>query len=99
MSVAIAVSTTLSSCRSASVIYGEGEAQVRALIEVDLSIAPGESVALQGPSGSGKTTLLHLLGGLLVPSAGEVLWKGEAPPKVALVGFGSGVTAGATYCW
>jgi ABC-type lipoprotein export system ATPase subunit len=47
------------------------------LVEVDLIIAPGESVALQGPSGSGKTTLLHLLGGLLVPSAGEVLWKGE----------------------
>jgi ABC-type lipoprotein export system ATPase subunit len=77
MSVATAGTTTLSSCRGASVIYGEGEAQVRALIDVDLSIAPGESVALQGPSGSGKTTLLHLLGGLLVPSAGEVLWKGE----------------------
>jgi ABC-type lipoprotein export system ATPase subunit len=78
MSVATASATALSSCRGASVIYGEGEAQVRALVEVDLSIAPGESVALQGPSGSGKTTLLHLLGGLLIPSAGEVLWKGEA---------------------
>jgi ABC-type lipoprotein export system ATPase subunit len=78
MSVATVGARTLSSCRGASVIYGEGEAQVRALVEVDLSIAPGESVALQGPSGSGKTTLLHLLGGLLVPSRGEVLWKGEA---------------------
>src|SRR5260221_13132284 len=77
MSVATASATTLSTCRGASVTYGEGEAQVRALIGVDLSIAPGESVALQGPSGSGKTTLLHLLGGLLVPTAGEVLWKGE----------------------
>jgi lipoprotein-releasing system ATP-binding protein len=46
-------------------------------VEVDLGIAAAESVALQGPSGSGKTTLLHLLGGLLIPTAGEVLWKGE----------------------
>jgi ABC-type lipoprotein export system ATPase subunit len=78
MSVATATGTALSACRRASVVYGRGEAEVRALVEVDLSIAPGESVALQGPSGSGKTTLLHLLGGLLVPTAGEVLWKGEA---------------------
>lgn len=58
-------------------LYRQGEAEVPALLEVDFAIAAGESVALQGPSGSGKTTLLHLLGGLLVPSAGEVLWKGE----------------------
>lgn len=78
MSVATASAVDLSACRDASVIYGRGEAEVRALVAVDLGIAPGESVALQGPSGSGKTTLLHLLGGLLVPTAGEVLWKGEA---------------------
>lgn len=78
MNVAMATDSALSACRRASVIYGEGEAEVRALVEADLGIAPGESVALQGPSGSGKTTLLHLLGGLLVPSAGEVLWKGKA---------------------
>jgi ABC-type lipoprotein export system ATPase subunit len=78
MSVATASAVDLSACRDASVIYGRGEAEVRALVAVDLGIAPGKSVALQGPSGSGKTTLLHLLGGLLVPTAGEVLWKGEA---------------------
>jgi ABC-type lipoprotein export system ATPase subunit len=78
MSVATASAVDLSVCRDASVIYGRGEAEVRALVAVDLGIAQGESVALQGPSGSGKTTLLHLLGGLLVPTAGEVLWKGEA---------------------
>jgi ABC-type lipoprotein export system ATPase subunit len=78
MNVATASAVDLSACRDASVIYGRGEAEVRALVEIDLGIAAGESVALQGPSGSGKTTLLHLLGGLFVPTAGEVLWKGDA---------------------
>jgi ABC-type lipoprotein export system ATPase subunit len=78
MSIATPSATDLSACRGASVVYGRGETEVRALLEVDLTIAAGESVALQGPSGSGKTTLLHLLGGLLVPTAGEVLWKGAA---------------------
>lgn len=77
MRVATATAVELSVCRNASVVYGGGEAEVQALVEVDFAIGAGESVALQGPSGSGKTTLLHLLGGLLVPTAGEVLWKGE----------------------
>jgi ABC-type lipoprotein export system ATPase subunit len=78
MSVATAAAVELSACRGASVVYGRGEAEVRALVGVDLEIGPAEAVALLGPSGSGKTTLLHLLGGLLVPTAGEVLWKGQA---------------------
>jgi lipoprotein-releasing system ATP-binding protein len=77
MSVATAPAVDLSACRDVSVLYRRGEAEVPALLEIDFAVAAGESVALQGPSGSGKTTLLHLLGGLLVPSAGEVLWKGE----------------------
>jgi putative ABC transport system ATP-binding protein len=78
MSVASAAAMQLSACLGVSVTYPRGDTAVHALAEVDVEIAPGESVSLQGPSGSGKTTLLHLLGGLLVPSEGEVLWRGEA---------------------
>jgi putative ABC transport system ATP-binding protein len=44
---------------------------------VSLRLQAGESVALIGPSGSGKTTLLNILGGLLPPHSGRVLFKGE----------------------
>jgi ABC-type lipoprotein export system ATPase subunit len=53
--------------------YGRGEGLVRAVDEVDLDVASGETVAVMGPSGCGKSTLLHLLGGLDRPSGGE-LW-------------------------
>ena len=52
--------------------FGRGEARVRAVDEVDLSVATGETVAIMGPSGCGKSTLLHLLGGLERPSGGEI---------------------------
>jgi ABC-type lipoprotein export system ATPase subunit len=53
--------------------YGKGEGLVRAVDDVDLDVARGETVAVMGPSGCGKSTLLHLLGGLDRPSYGE-LW-------------------------
>ncbi len=56
--------------------YGKGEALVRAVNEVDLDVATGETLAVMGPSGCGKSTLLHLLGGLDRPSAGE-LWLND----------------------
>jgi len=56
--------------------YGKGEALVRAVDEVDLDVATGETLAVMGPSGCGKSTLLHLLGGLDRPSAGE-LWLND----------------------
>ncbi len=53
--------------------FGKGESLVRAVDEVDLQVARGETLAIMGPSGCGKSTLLHLLGGLDRPSGGE-LW-------------------------
>jgi putative ABC transport system ATP-binding protein len=56
--------------------YGRGEGLVRAVDEVDLEVAAGESVVVVGPSGCGKSTLLQLMGGLDVPTSGEV-WLGD----------------------
>ena len=53
--------------------YGSGEGLLRAVDEIDLAVAVGETIAVMGPSGCGKSTLLHLLGGLDRPTAGE-LW-------------------------
>ena len=58
--------------------YGRGGGLVRAVDEVDLDIAAGETVAVMGPSGCGKSTLLHLLGGLDRPTAGEIWLAGQS---------------------
>ncbi len=57
--------------------YGKEAALVRAVDNVDLDVAAGETVAVMGPSGCGKSTLLHLLGGLDRPSAGQIWLAGQ----------------------
>ncbi len=57
--------------------YGVGEATVVALRDVSLIIEEGEFTAFAGSSGSGKTTLLNLIGGLDLPSSGEVRLQGQ----------------------
>jgi ABC-type lipoprotein export system ATPase subunit len=69
--------TPVAECRGVTVRYGRGDAVTLALADVDVAIAAGDSLGLVGRSGSGKTTLLHVLGGLVEPTAGEVLWKGD----------------------
>ncbi|MFF5262303.1 ABC transporter ATP-binding protein [Actinomadura viridis] len=56
--------------------YGAGRTLVRAVDDVDLAVAAGETVGIVGPSGCGKSTLLHLLGTLDRPDGGE-LWLGD----------------------
>ncbi|MEJ2060181.1 MAG: ABC transporter ATP-binding protein [Gammaproteobacteria bacterium] len=57
-------------------VYGKGQAAMRALRGIDLSIREGEFVALMGPSGSGKSTCMNILGCLDVPTEGHYRFRG-----------------------
>lgn len=56
--------------------YGSGEARIKALDAVDLTIHRHEFVAIMGPSGSGKSTAMNILGCLDVPTSGDYLFQG-----------------------
>ena len=71
MSNAPAVTPVLA-CRDVHKIYMQGKVQVPVLMGCTLEVQPGERVAIVGASGSGKSTLLHLMGGLDVPTRGEI---------------------------
>lgn len=58
--------------------YGEGDAAVDALKDVNMTVPPGEVVGLIGPSGSGKSTLLKCLGAVIEPTAGRMTLGDEA---------------------
>lgn len=74
--------------RGLNATYADQKGNLRALEDLSFSIEPQQFVCVLGPSGSGKSTLLRILAGLLRPTAGQVLFRGEpldGPPK--RVGF------------
>ncbi|WP_111732486.1 ABC transporter ATP-binding protein [Roseovarius amoyensis] len=62
--------------RNITKTYGHGEAEVRAMDGVSLSITKGEFVAIMGPSGSGKSTAMNMIGCLDSPTTGDYLFNG-----------------------
>ncbi len=69
--------TTVFEARNVTRVFEMGEVSVQALRGVDVQLFEGEFVVLLGPSGSGKSTLLNILGGLDVPTSGEVWYRGK----------------------
>jgi putative ABC transport system ATP-binding protein len=69
------MSTPLFAIRDLTKVYRMGEVEVHALRNVSLILDEGEFIVLLGPSGSGKSTLLNIIGGLDVPSSGQVFYR------------------------
>jgi len=79
------VNTSAVEVAGASKIFNEGTAnQVDALLDVNLTIAPGEFVSLIGPSGCGKSTLLRLIANLLEPTQGAISVNGKTSAQSRL---------------
>ena len=70
------MSNPIIQCHQLSKSYRDGKTSVDVLDTVDFSIYPGDRISIVGPSGSGKSTLLHLLGGLDIPTKGQVCING-----------------------
>jgi lipoprotein releasing system, ATP-binding protein len=64
-------------CQDLSKSYNDGTSIIDVLCKIDLTVMPGEMLAIVGNSGSGKSTLMHLLGGLDKPTSGKVFIQGK----------------------
>ena len=69
---------TVFEARNVTKIYPMGAIDVHALRGVDCTLRESEFIVLLGPSGSGKSTLLNILGGMDVPTSGELFYRGRA---------------------
>lgn len=69
--------TELLKATNISKTYQDGKVSTTVLHSLDLTVQAGEKVAIVGTSGSGKSTLLHILGGLDMPTTGEVVLHGK----------------------
>lgn len=69
-------------CRHLAKIFSDGRLTADVLKDVNLDVRRGERIAIVGSSGAGKSTLLHILGGLDLPSSGEVLINGKNMAKL-----------------
>jgi putative ABC transport system ATP-binding protein len=68
---------TVFRARGLTKVYRTGEVEVHALRGVDLDVADAEFLVLLGPSGSGKSTLVNIIGGLDIPTSGQLFFKGQ----------------------
>jgi ABC-2 type transport system ATP-binding protein len=92
--VATAVSDSLNTgveARRLVKTFSSPEGPVRAVREIDITIARGETVALLGPNGAGKTTTIDMVLGLLEPDAGSVTVLGRKPSAAVTGGLISGM--------
>ena len=64
--------------------YTRGGSAVQALHPTSMNVDGGEFIALVGPSGSGKTTLLSMIGGMLSPTSGQVMFAGESLYEISV---------------
>jgi putative ABC transport system ATP-binding protein len=77
MSMPATAQVPVFAARAITKVYEMGEVTVHALRGIDFELSEGELVVLLGPSGSGKSTLLNILGGLDVPTSGEVVYHDQ----------------------
>lgn len=71
------MSSAVLQAKQVSKVYQKGEENISVLQDLDFEIPGGKTFAIMGESGVGKSTLLQILGGLLHPSTGEVLFEGK----------------------